>query len=94
MLAALHGLLGDQETGHTGRDHLRVDTIPHPYPERPGTVPEDDARTSVVDWGDREAFLHPVAAEQPEKVSIEQYRGGWPQRLREQKASSIPLCAA
>ncbi|MFD0208823.1 hypothetical protein ACFVH9_06770 [Streptomyces hirsutus] len=81
LLAALHGLLDDLETGHTGRDHLRIDTVPHPYPERPGTVPESGARTSVIDWDDREAFLRTVAAEQPGSVYIEQYRGGWSQRL-------------
>ncbi|MFD7704474.1 hypothetical protein [Streptomyces caelestis] len=80
LLAALHGLLDDPVNGHAGRDRLRIDTVP--YPDRADAAVEGDTQAPVVDWDDREAFLRAVAAEQPDGVHVDRYRGGWSQRLR------------
>lgn len=81
LLAGLEGLVDDLATAHPGRDRPRIDTIAHPHPGRPVTAPDGGARTSIVGWGDREAFLQAVAADVPDSVRLERYQGGWAQRL-------------
>ncbi|MFE2490093.1 hypothetical protein ACFXGR_44035 [Streptomyces mirabilis] len=81
LLAGLEGLVDDLTTTHPGRDRPCIDTIPHPHPGRPVTAPDGGARTSIVGWSDREAFLQAVAADVPDGVRLERYQGGWSKRL-------------
>ncbi|MGW5433337.1 hypothetical protein ACWET9_40135 [Streptomyces sp. NPDC004059] len=81
LLAGLEGLIDDLATAHPGRDRPCIDTVSHPHPGRPVTAPDGAARTSIVNWGDRETFLQAVAADVPDSVRIERYQGGWAQRL-------------
>ncbi|MEU0037601.1 hypothetical protein [Streptomyces sp. NPDC006333] len=81
LLAGLEGLVDDLTTTHPGRDRPCIDTIPHPHPGRPVTAPDGGARTSIVGWSDREAFLQAVAADVPDSVRLERYQGGWSKRL-------------
>ncbi|MEU1595117.1 hypothetical protein ABZ468_20125 [Streptomyces sp. NPDC005708] len=81
LLAGLEGLVDDRATAHPGRDRPRIDTIPHPHPGRPVPAPDGGARISIVDWGDRDAFLQAVAADVPDSVRLERYQGGWAKRL-------------
>ncbi|WP_234538361.1 hypothetical protein [Streptomyces shenzhenensis] len=78
LLAGLHGLLDDPAAVRTGRDRPAVDVIAESRSS--GPVPED-ARTSIVDWDDRESFFQEVAAQLPDQVVIERYHGGWARRL-------------
>ncbi|MGY4924893.1 hypothetical protein [Streptomyces sp. 900105755] len=80
LLAGLHALLDDPAAVRAGRDRPGIEVIAEPRPGGPGRAPEG-ARTSIVDWNDRELFLLEVADQQPDQVLIERYHGGWARRL-------------
>jgi hypothetical protein len=80
LLAGLHGSLADPAAVRAGRDRPGIEVIAEPRPGRPGRAPEG-ARTSIVEWNDRDLFLQEVADQQPDQVLIERYHGGWARRL-------------
>ncbi|MEU6551669.1 hypothetical protein ABZ915_15505 [Streptomyces sp. NPDC046915] len=81
LLAGLQGLLDEPATVRTGRGRPRIETTPKPRPGLPDRALEADAGTSILDWDDREAFLEALAAQQPDRVVVERYQGGWAGRL-------------